>query len=299
MQAWSRSRAASARARRVGHEGSLVPIRARISKRTGRRGPPGVVTLELDGQVLEGAHQQAGVHAHRHEQAAQFQVAPRQRPVGVENPGGLASPANARDGVLDGRLHVRVRRVAPVTQGGAQVRRPDEDAVDAVHGGDLVQVVQGLGALDLYQQTHFAVRLVQIAGHAVPARCPGQGAAHAAHAVRRVAHGAHQLAGLIGAVHHGHQQGLGADVQVLLDQGGVAHRRAQHRLGRVGRHRLELRQQGAQVVGGVFTVHQQPVEAGVGGQLGAVGVAQPQPQADSGRPSARACLKVLTGMSIR
>ncbi|MNP73263.1 hypothetical protein D3C76_1699570 [compost metagenome] len=90
--------------------------------------------------------------------------------------------------------------------------------------------------------------------------------------------GAHQFAGLLGAFHHRHQQGLGADVEDLFDQRGIADHRADDRLRSVGRHRLQLTEQAAQVVGRVFTVDQQPVETGIGRQFCAIRVSQAKPQ---------------------
>ena len=43
---------------------------------------------------------------------------------------------------------------------------------------------------------------------------------------------------------------------------------------------MTIAEQAAQVVGGVFAVDQQPVEAGVGGQFRAIGIGQAEPQAD-------------------
>ncbi|MNJ74898.1 hypothetical protein D3C77_719010 [compost metagenome] len=82
---------------------------------------------------------------------------------------------------------------------------------------------------------------------------------------------------MLGGLHHGHQQGLGAYVQQLLDQHRVADRWADDRLRRVGRNGLQLGQQAVQVVGRVLAVQQQPVEASIGRQLGAVGIGQTQP----------------------
>ncbi len=170
--------------------------------------------------------------------------------------------------------------VAPLAHGRRQVRRADKHPVDPVHRENLIQVAQAFEVLDLHQQAHLLVRLIQVAGDAVPARRPGQGAAYATNPQWRIAHGAHQLACLLGAFHHGDQQGLGADVQQLLDQRGIANGRADNALGWVRGNGLQLRQQAAQIVGRVFAVQQQPVETGVGRQLGTVAVRQAQPQAN-------------------
>jgi hypothetical protein len=101
--------------------------------------------------------------------------------------------------------------------------------------------------------------------------------------VLRVAAGPHQVGRLLGRVHHGHQKGLRADVQVLLDQRGLAHRHPRDGVGaRVGGNRLQLRQDVGQAVGCMLAVDQQPVEAGARADFGAVGVGQAEPQADLG-----------------
>ncbi|MCY1424366.1 hypothetical protein D9M71_401060 [compost metagenome] len=124
------------------------------------------------------------------------------------------------------------------------------------------------------------VSLVEVAGDAVPARGAGQGAADAADAEGRIANGAYQFGGLLGRFHHGHQQGLGTDVQQLLDQHRVANGWADDRLGRVRRDGLKLGQQGAQIVGRMLAVEQQPVEARIGRQLCAVGIGKTEPEAN-------------------
>ncbi|MCY1450825.1 hypothetical protein D9M71_676610 [compost metagenome] len=167
--------------------------------------------------------------------------------------------------------------VAAITHGRTQVRRADKHPVNAFDRGNRIQVLQPFKALDLHQQAHLLIGLLQVTGDAVPARRPCQGTAHAAHALGRVVHGAYQLACLFSAFDHGYQQGLRADIQHLLDQRGVADHRADDRLGRVGGDGLQLAEHAAQVVGRMFAVDQQPVETGIGRQFCAVGIGQTQP----------------------
>ena len=208
---------------------------------------------------------------------------------GGQNARRLARAQDARNAVVDGRLHLGVPWVARVAHRCRQVRRADEHAVHAGRGGNGVQVVHGFYRLGLHQQADLLVGLVHVLRVRLPARRAGQRAAHAAHAFGRIARGAHQLPGLLGGVHHGYQQGLGADVQVLLDEGRVAHRHARHGVGRLRAGRqgaggagdgLQLVQDGAQVVGRMFAINQQPVVAGARKHFCAVGVGQPEPQAD-------------------
>ncbi|MCY1426731.1 hypothetical protein D9M71_425570 [compost metagenome] len=167
-----------------------------------------------------------------------------------------------------------------MAHGRRQVGRTDEHAVDAVNRGDGVEVFQALEAFHLDQQAHLLVGLGQVGGDVVPARRARQRGTDATDALGRIVHGAHQLLGLLGRLDHRHQQGLRADVEQLLDHHRVADRRPDHRLAGVGRDGLQLAEQAAQVVGRVLAVEQQPVETGVGGQLGAVRIGQADPQAD-------------------
>ncbi len=104
---------------------------------------------------------------------------------------------------------------------------------------------------------------------------------------------------LFRAFDHGHQQGLHADIEYLLDQCCIADDRANHRMAGVGRHGLELAEHTAQVVGRMFAIDQQPVETGVGGQFCAV---WHRLSPTKGRSGPHRCagvgLKVLIGMSI-
>jgi hypothetical protein len=96
----------------------------------------------------------------------------------------------------------------------------------------------------------------------------------------RVAHGARHQGGLFGRVDHGQQQGLRANVEVLLDEGHIALHGPHDGVHGVGGDGAKLLQHGAHVVGGVLTVEQQPVEAASGQGLGRVGVGQADPAAD-------------------
>ncbi|MNG06800.1 hypothetical protein D3C84_900690 [compost metagenome] len=124
------------------------------------------------------------------------------------------------------------------------------------------------------------IGFVEVAGDAVPARCTCQRTADTANTVGWVVDGSHQFPRLIRAFDHRYQQRLHADIEHLFDQCCIANDRSNDRMARVGRHGLKLAKHPAQIVGRMFAVDQQPVESGVGGQFGAVGVGQSQPQAD-------------------
>ena len=143
--------------------------------------------------------------------------------------------------------------------------------------GRLASAVGGLG---LHQQAYLVVGGAEIVAPRAPARRACDRGADAADAFGRIARGGDQRARLLGRVDHRHQQVLHADVEQLLDERRLAGHRAHHRLRRVGGHRLQLRQRAAHVVGRVFAVDQQPLEARGGAHLGRVGLGQRKPQAD-------------------
>ena len=99
----------------------------------------------------------------------------------------------------------------------------------------------------LHEHADLGIGLLRIVGDMAPARSSGTGhAAHTALAVGlRIARRLHHGAGLRCAFHHGYQNGLHPQVQVLLDQYRVAHRQARQNL--ITRHpgnRLGLGQDG-------------------------------------------------------
>ena len=211
----------------------------------------------------------------------------RQRLVWRENACGFARLDDAFEGVFNGGLHHRVRRVAYMPERCRQVGRADEHAVHAFHGGNRVQIVQrGLG-LGLHQQADLRIGLQRVGGVAAKRRCART--AHAADAafttvsiVLRVTHGPHQCCGLGGGVYHWHQQGQHAQIKVLLDQHltyiAMAHGHARDGVRRrVGGNRLQLVQDGAQVVGRMLPIDQQPVETGPSAHLGGVRIGQAEP----------------------
>ncbi len=141
---------------------------------------------------------------------------------GGQNTRRLARAQGARNAVVDGRLRLGVTGVARVAHRCRQVGRADEHAVHAGRGGNARPGCSWLPPFGLHQQGKSAGWPgARTAG--TPASATGLRAAHAAHALGASARGAHQLLGLLGGVHHGHQQRLHAQVQELLDEGGVAH----------------------------------------------------------------------------
>ncbi len=129
-----------------------------------------------------------------------------------------------------------------------------------------------------------------------PAEAGGAGGSgHAADAGGGVAHGGDGGGGLLRRLDEGHEQGLGADVEVLLDQHRVVLGRPHDRRDRIGRHGLQLSQGGLDPARRVFGVEQQPVEARAGHGLGGVGTGEGAPQADLGLAGQEALLEAVDG----
>ena len=124
------------------------------------------------------------------------------------------------------------------SHGGRQVGGPDEDPVDAAGVGNRVQRLQALGAFNLREYAQVVVCLGQIVRDSVPARCPGQCAAHAADTVRRVARRPHERLRLLAGLDHRYQQCLAPEVQNLLHMDRVVARKPDYRSNRVSGHHL-------------------------------------------------------------
>ncbi len=184
------------------------------------------------------------------------------------------------DGIFNGGLHFRVLWVAAVAHISAEIRRADKHAIHPFDIEDLRQIFQRFAGLNLHEYAHGVIGPVDIIRDAIPARGAGQRATDAADAGWRIAGGSDRQPRLFGILHHRHQQGLRADIQQLFDLHRIVPRRTHHRLAGVGRNGLQLGQHRWYIVGRVFAVDQQPVEARAGQQFGAVAAAQPKPQAD-------------------
>ena len=95
----------------------------------------------------------------------------------------------------------------------------------------------------------------------------------------RVARRGNDARGLIGGLDHGYEEGLNADVEVLLDELARPVHRPHDGLYRIGSDGLQLRKHGAHIVWRVLRVEAQPVETNAGQELrnGGVDHADPQP----------------------
>ena len=95
-------------------------------------------------------------------------------------------------------------------------------------------------------------------------------------------------------LHHRNQQGLRADIEQLLDELDVARNRPHDRVRGIRRHRLQLSQDGPDIVGRVLAVDEQPIETGAGADFSAMGSARPSHNPICARsPLFSAALKVF------
>ena len=166
----------------------------------------------------------------RTKQAPAVQVGAGGGRVECVHAGGFASRFGSHKAVFDGGAHPGVFLLSQQAHGGCEVRGAQEDAVHAVDGQDLLHRRGRSFGFDLHGEADGLRGGSQVVRDAVPARGPGQCRANAADPERRVAHGRNGRGCFKGRVHHGNQQVLHAQVQVLLDNHGVIDRRPDHGL---------------------------------------------------------------------
>ena len=121
---------------------------------------------------------------------AQVQAFARPRLVHHQDARRLAAGADTAYGVVYAAVYFRVPRLAGIAHAGRQVCGADENAVDAVDGGNRLDLLQRLGRFHLYQQTQVFGGLGDVVGGATEVG-RASGAAHAPYAVGRVTYGAH------------------------------------------------------------------------------------------------------------
>jgi hypothetical protein len=126
-----------------------------------------------------------------------------------------------------------------VTHGGSEIGRADEDTVNAIDRGDGIEIFIAVTGFRLGRLTQIsALALVEIVGDGVPARGAGECAADTANAGFGITSGGDDGGRLCGGFDHGHEQGLDADIEQLLDEIGVADGRTHDGMGRIGRDGL-------------------------------------------------------------
>src|SRR5215469_15909940 len=95
----------------------------------------------------------------------------------------LAGGANALARLENSRLHLAMLRVGEVAHIGGEIGRADEDAVDAVHGGDGDNLSDGFARLALDEHANLLMRALVVSGDA-PVTVGPRRAGEAADAVR-------------------------------------------------------------------------------------------------------------------
>ena len=194
----------------------------------------------------------------------------------------------------DRLLNVRMGAVAEMAQRGRQVRWPDEDAVDARHGGNLLECVRRLPRLDLDEHAELVGNPVVIAGDAsVP--IAAQHRRDSAVAIRRIARRLDRLARLVRRLHVGHEQRLRSGVEDPLEDDRVVPRRPDDRRHARALENAQLIDDAADVERRVLGVDQHPVRLRVGQDLGDDAMPRLAPEADLRRPRGDSGLEVIGG----
>ena len=136
----------------------------------------------------------------------------------------LSGRAAGGDDARDGRLKFRRVELPRHAHRDRQVKRPDEDAVHAVHGADVLDDIERLGGLALREEQGLAVEVAHGLRHgAEPVKAP---AVLARRAEAPLADGVifrvvHELLHLLERLDVRHDQALYADVE-QLEHGGAA-----------------------------------------------------------------------------
>ena len=197
-----------------------------------------------------------------------------------EQPRGFAQPRQPVERVEDRGLHRRRTGIAHVAHRGREIGGADEQRVDALDGGDLVQRLERVEAFDLQDQAELVARRGGIILDGAEAGSAGQ-AGHASDAAGGVVHCGDGAAGLFGRADVRYHQRLRALIEVALDQGGVVVGDADR--GRdlgVGGDGLQAGQDVGNLHHRMLGVDQHPVEAEIGQKLGPDRAAERVPDAD-------------------
>src|SRR3954453_13826563 len=159
--------------------------------------PPSAAILELRRERLGAAGEEADVGADGDKQCAEREPAPRCLLAVGQDAGGFAGLDDARNRIVDPRHHLGMGALARIPERGVEVSRPDEDAVDALDGGDLLEVRQALAGFDLHHDADLVRRLLEVVLHPPEAGRAGR-AGDAAQARRRIARIGDGVARLVG-----------------------------------------------------------------------------------------------------
>ena len=179
---------------------------------------------------------------------------------------------------IDGRLQVRVIHLGGLAQRHGQIVGAHKNAVHALHGGDLLDMLQSAQGLTLGNEHGFPVAVGKIARRVralrVKAVAAGEGGRKAPAAQGVVLGVLHQAPHLVHRLHVGHHQSTGTHVQHLQNRrtGHILH---PHQGRAVPGGQGRDSRQGALYIGGaVLRVHDGKVHAGDADALGRSDAAQ-------------------------
>ena len=179
------------------------------------------------------------------------------------------------------RLDFRVVALGGEAHRRRDVRGADEQQIDSLDAGDLLDVVDPLQGFDLAQDQEVVLETLDIIGlaHPVIGGADQRGGA-APDAARGKAAGGDGGGGLPGALDHRHHDALGPGVQRAANIQGVVARHPDQRRRRRRRHGLHLGDRVLDVAGPVLEVDQGEIVARQGDDLGRRRAAHRQPQAE-------------------
>src|SRR5262245_52708944 len=124
-----------------------------------------LLRLELRRECFAVTRQQADVASDADEETAALEPVPR---VGFErrqDAGTFAGGADASDGVLDGGAHGGIAVIARVPERRGEIAGPDEQPVDAVDGGDGLDVRDRGRGFDLHDDADLVVGARRVVLH--------------------------------------------------------------------------------------------------------------------------------------
>ena len=117
-----------------------------------RGAEPGRQPLNSRASASVAAGEEAASTPTATKRGAELEAAAGELAVEGEDAGGLSGAADAGDRPLDRGDDLRVAGSRRMAEAGREVVGADEDAVDAVHRGDRLDIADRLGGLDLHEK---------------------------------------------------------------------------------------------------------------------------------------------------
>jgi hypothetical protein len=133
-------------------------------------------------------------------------------------------------------------RLTAIAHGGAEIGRPNENAIHPIDRGNLGRGCEPWKTFDLDEQANLVVGAGKIVGDRAPSRCAHQAARDTADTRRRIACRAHQRFSLRCALDIGNEQSLHAHIEIAFDKRRVLVRNACDWVRSIRRDRLQLGQ---------------------------------------------------------